>query len=126
MHLASRYERTRNETASRERLMVLLFETALRHIRAGATALETGREAEAAAPLCKATDIVAHLEATFDRARLPALADSLGAVYRFTCQRLIAAIATRDPVPAREAEVAFCPIVEAFALAVQETAGGTP
>ncbi len=126
MHLASRYERTRNETASRERLMVLLFEKALRHIRAGAIALEAGRDADAAAPLSKATDIVAHLEATFDRARVPALAENLGAVDRFTCQRLIAAIATRDPRAAREAERAFHPIVEAFTQAVQETVGGRP
>ncbi len=126
MHLASRYERTRNETASRERLMVLLFEKALRHVRAGAIALEAGRDADAAAPLSKATDIVAHLEATFDRARVPELAENLGAVYRFTCQRLITAMATRDPRPAREAERAFQPIVEAFALAVQETIGGAP
>ncbi len=124
MHVAHRYERARNETASPERRMVLLFEKALRHIRAGALALEAGRAADAAEPLTKATEIVAHLDATFDRQRLPAVAESVGAVYRFTCQRLVTALAGRDPRAAREAERVFAPIADAFAAAVAQTRTG--
>ena len=48
MSLAQRYATTQNETASKERLMVLLFEAALRHIRTAATALEAKRYQDAA------------------------------------------------------------------------------
>ncbi len=88
MNPARRYAQATQETASPERLMVLLFEAALRHMRGAAAALEAGRPAGDA--LVKAGDIVAHLDATFDRARAPELAENLGAVYRFTCQRLVA------------------------------------
>ena len=40
-----KYAQTQNETASKERLMVLLFEAALRHMRRAAVSLEGGRVA---------------------------------------------------------------------------------
>ena len=121
---ARRYVKAQNETASPERLMMLLFEAALRHIRSAATALEQGRARDASPSLGKAGAIVAHLDATFDRARYPALAENLGAVYRFTCQRLIAANLRRDARLVRDAERAFAPIVDAFAKAVEQVASG--
>jgi flagellar protein FliS len=113
-----RYASTQNETASKERLMVLLFEAALRHMRRGATALETGRSAEAVAALGKAGDIVAELLATLDHAQAPELCRQLSDLYVFVADRLIAAGAARDPALVREAERAFAPIADAFSQAV--------
>ena len=124
MNPTRRYAQSQNETASPERRMVLLFEAALRHMRTAATALEAGRSSEASAPLTKATDIVVALDSTFDRARFPELADNLGAVYRFTCQRLVSAGARRDAALVREAERAFAPVADAFATAVRQVAAG--
>lgn len=124
MNPTRRYAQAQNETASPERLMVLLFETALRHIRAAAAALEAGRPAEATVPLAQATEIVVALDSTFDRARFPALAENLGAVYRFTCQRLVAATARREAAPVREAERVFAPVADAFATAVRQLGAG--
>ena len=45
------YLDTQKKTASKERLMVMLFESALRHMGAGAAALEAGRAVPALAPL---------------------------------------------------------------------------
>ena len=114
-----RYAQAQRETASPERLMVLLFEAALRNIRSGATALETGRTAEATPALMKASDIVVELHATLDRSKAPELCDRLAEVYRFVCLRLSAAALSRDARAAREAERVFAPIAEAFAQAVQ-------
>jgi flagellar secretion chaperone FliS len=124
MNAIRRYARAQNETASPERLMVLLFEAATRHMRAGAAALAGGRRAEADAALSRAADIVAHLDASFDARRAPALAADIGAVYRFVCGRLVAAIASRDPALVREAERAFDPIADAFASAVERVSAG--
>ncbi len=43
MNAIARYAQHRNETASKERLMMLLFEAALQHIRAGASAFDAGQ-----------------------------------------------------------------------------------
>jgi len=120
-----RYAQAQNETASPERTMVLLFEAALRHIRTGTIALETRRAADASAALARGSEIVAYLDATFDRERYPELAENLGPVYQFVCQRLISANLKRDAKLAREAERVFAPVADAFATAVaQVTAAG--
>jgi flagellar protein FliS len=120
---AQAYAHASIETASKERIMVLLFETALRRIRDGAAALESGRLHEAAAPLTRATDIVIELNATLDRSRAPELGENLGLIYRFVCSRLTEAKLRRDARLARDAERVFAPIADAFATAVASLAG---
>jgi flagellar protein FliS len=121
---ARRYAQAQRETASPERLMVLLFQAALRHIRSGAAALESGQQAEAGRALGRASDIVVELHATLDRPRAPELCDQLGEVYRFVSQRLGAAALSRDARAAREAERVFAPVAEAFERAVASLAAG--
>ncbi len=122
MNVTHRYAQAQNETASPERLMVLLFEAALRHMRTSVAALDDHRVAEANAALTRATDIVAHLDATFDAARFPELGKNLGVVYRFVCQRLLSGKLTSDPALVREAERVFVPVANAFSNAVRQLA----
>jgi flagellar protein FliS len=118
-----RYAVTQNETASKERLMVLLFQAALRHIRTAATALEAGRPAEANTPLAKASDIVAELMSTLDHSKSPQLCAQLMDVYMFVADRLITGAGTKSAPPVREAERVFAPVAEAFAQAVASLQG---
>jgi flagellar protein FliS len=122
MNATRRYAQSQNETASPERLMMLLFDAALRHMRNGAAALEAGRATDANASISKATDIVVELDATFDRPRYPELADNLGVVYQFVCGRLLSASVKRDPALVREAERVFLPVADAFSTAVRQLA----
>ncbi|MFO0580742.1 MAG: flagellar export chaperone FliS [Anaeromyxobacter sp.] len=122
---ARRYSQAERETASPERLMVLLFQAALRNIRNGATFLEDGKSGEAGRALGKATDIVVELHATLDRSKAPELCDQLAEVYRFVCFRLNTAVLSRDVRAARDAERAFAPIADAFEKAVASLAGAT-
>lgn len=115
---ANAYAKTQAETASKERLMVMLFEAALKHIRTGATALEQQRPGDAVVPLTKANDIVVELRSTLDVKHAPELCGHLADLYLFVCTRLMHASVARDAVAAREAERVFAPVVEAFATAV--------
>ena len=119
---ARRYAQAERETASPERLLVLLFQAALRNIRAGVTALEEGKPGDAGRAFGKASDIVIELHATLDRQKAPELCDQLAEVYRFVCHRLGAAALSRDVRAAREAERAFAPIADAFEKAVASVA----
>ena len=118
MNAFKAYAKTQNETASKERLMILLFQAALRHIRHGAEALERGEWSQFAVPLSKASDIVLELYGTLDTQRSPELCENLGKVYEFTSSQLLQAMASRDARYARNAERVFAPIVEAFEQAV--------
>jgi len=118
MNPARRYAQAVCETASPERLMVLLFQAALRNMRNGAAALEAGQPAEAGRALTRASDIVLELHATLDRSKAPELCDQLAEIYRFVTRQLGAAVLSRDPRTAREAERVFRPVAEAFDAAV--------
>ncbi len=121
---ATRYAQSQRQTASPERLMVLLFQAALKNIRNGATHLTSGRYTEGARALLKAADIVVELHATLDRPKAPQLCDQLGEVYHFVCGRLNAAALSRDVRAAREAERVFAPVAEAFEAAVASLQAG--
>lgn len=123
MHAARAYHRAAKETASRERLMVMLFETALRHMRQAATLLEEQQAFQALPLLTRASDIVAELASTLDAEKAPELAQTLGDLYLFVAQRLGRAGAFHEASAAREAERAFAPIVEAFQQAVASLPG---
>jgi flagellar secretion chaperone FliS len=118
MIAARAYVNAAKETASKERLMVMLFETALRSMRHASTLLEQQQAVEAMPLLTRASDIVTELAATLDAERAPELAQTLGEVYLFVAQRLGRAAAFREAAAVREAERAFAPIVEAFQQAV--------
>lgn len=126
MSYANRYAQAQAETASPERLMVLLFEAALKHMRTAAAALEQGRPADAHRSLSRAGEIVAELHASLDRSRAPALCDQLSELYRFVCGRLLDANTENDPRKAREAERVFAPIAEGFTQAVASLGGSRP
>jgi len=118
MNAHRRYAQSQNETASKERLMVLLFEAALRHMRTAASALDAGRTADATLELARATDIVVELDATFDRKAAPDLGENLGEIYRFVCRRLMQGNLQHSAELVREAERAFAPVADGFAGAV--------
>ena len=118
MNASRAYARHSQETASRERLMVMLFEAALRHMRHAATLLEQQKVVDALPLMTKASDIVCELADTLDPQAAPELTQTLGELYFFVAQRLSRAASFRDVAALREAERAFAPIVEAFQQAV--------
>jgi flagellar secretion chaperone FliS len=120
MSVARIYARTQNETASKERLMVLLFEAALRHMRTAGPALAAKQYRDATTAIGKASNIVNELLGTLDRNKAPELCDHLASVYTFVADRLIKALTDRDPKWVKEAERAFEPIATGFAEAVKQ------
>lgn len=124
MNPARKYAQTQTTTASRERLMVMLFETALRQTRTGAQAAEAGSRVEAANALTKASDIVAELNGSLDHTQAPELCKQLSSLYLFVLSRLARASTQMDAIAAREAERALAPVVEAFAQAVDSLGDG--
>ncbi|MBI5494551.1 MAG: flagellar protein FliS [Deltaproteobacteria bacterium] len=114
MRGSTAYTRVQNETASRERLLVLLLQAACRHLDTAARALEAGRRAEAAAPLGRCMDIITELLATLDSAAAPELCRQLADVYQFTLHRITLALASGNATAAREALRVVQPVADAF------------
>jgi flagellar protein FliS len=128
MSAAHRYVMVQQETASKERLMVMLFDAAVRHMRVAMGHLEKKQRSKAMPLLAKAAAIVTHLHATLNRDAAPRLVDELMELYTFTAARLTRTMATGNPADLKEAERAFAPVAEGFSRAValqaqQGTAG---
>src|SRR5690348_1475897 len=110
MNALKAYARTQTETASRERLMVMLFEASLRHMRTGAASFEAGHNAEGIKSLGKASDIVQELLDTLKMDAYPELTERLASIYIFVIDRLTRAILSLTAKPALEAARAFEPV----------------
>ncbi len=126
MDAAARYRTTQAETAHPVRLMVLLFEHAVRLMRQARAHLEAGARSEASAALGRAIEIVSELSATFDSERAPELGEHLGDLYAFVNLRLLDADLKGDVQALEEAESVFAPVAEAFAEAARGVEKGTP
>ena len=123
MTYANTYRKMQAETASPQRLMVLLFEAALRHMREGAQGLEAGDRSSFRQRFSKASQIVTELARTLDPQQAPELVEQLGKLYEFVARRLLTANLKADAKAAREAERVFAPIADAFSQAVAASGG---
>jgi len=126
------YTNANVSTASAPRIMMTLFETALRHMRTGRAAYANGDYRTGGDAAERAASVVLGLQATLKHDIAPSLCEQLDAVYGFVVARLTLAIGTMSAQYMEEAERVFLPIVEAFDQAVaSETtapavvAGGT-
>ncbi len=124
MNASRAYSKTQTETASRERLMVMLFEAGLRHMRTGAKLFDERKNADAIKALGKASDIVQELLNTLHHATHPQLCENLSRVYVFVIGRIDRALLTLTGKPAEEAARAFEPIVLGFSEAVTKLERG--
>ena len=120
---AMRYQATANTTASKERLMVMLFQAALKHIRSAKGLYDSGHVMDAEIAVRKALDIVWELQDTLNPEVAPELAQNLADVYTFVNLRLLNALTSKSRAPLEDADVAFSPIVSAFEQAVNQVQG---
>lgn len=112
------YSKISQQTASPDRLMVMLFEATCRHLDAAAAHLDAADRKGALTPLTKAQDIVQELLSTLNPQVNAALCEQLAQVYTFTLSRLVRALSTGDAAAVREAQRVFSPVAQAFAQVV--------
>ena len=105
-------------TASAPRIMMTLFETALRHMRTARAAYAVGDYRTGGNSAERAAAIVLGLQATLKHELALSLCEQLDSVYGFVVGRLTLAIGTTSAKYMQEAERVFLPIVEAFGQAV--------
>jgi flagellar protein FliS len=109
-------------TASAPRIMMTLFEAALRHMRTAQTAYGKGDYRTGGFAAERAAAIILGLQATLKREIAPGLCEQLDALYGFVVGRLTLAIGNTSAQYVEEAKRVFLPIVEAFDEAVASEA----
>lgn len=122
MSLAARYKTVQVETASPPRLMMMLFDGALRNMQKGREAIESRNHTGAIDALERASNILLELDSTMKKDAAPELCEQLHDLYQFVIGRLLAASTRLDREALDHGERVLRPIVEAFREAVQKTA----
>jgi flagellar biosynthetic protein FliS len=115
---ARRYHAVATQTASRERLLILLLHAAQSSMEQARALLGREPTATAITHLDKAMAIVQELDATLDHSQGRHITGPLSDVYAFVVWRLIQAKNRLQSTPVEEALRAFGPIVEAFDAAI--------
>ena len=106
---------SRVEGASRQQLVLILYDEAIVSIGMMMTAMQRGDVATLSNEFVRAISIVQELEAGLDFMRGGAVANSLGVIYRSVRQSLSDARASGDIAPARSARDLLRDIAEAWA-----------
>lgn len=89
------YRQTQIQTASPERLLVLLYDGAIRYARQAATAIEKGDTRQANEGFVRCTDIITELMSTLNF-EAGEIADNLYRLYEYLNYRLLQANLKRD------------------------------
>jgi flagellar protein FliS len=126
MTRANAYKTVQASTASKERLMALLFEAALRHMRQGRAALERNDRPAFFTAMDKGAAIVVELSATLKPEVAPELCAQLKDIYGFVVGRLAQATVRLDGNLIRDAERAFEPVAEAFIQVASQVPASAP
>jgi flagellar protein FliS len=89
--------------ASPSRLIVMLYDEALKNLETAVAAIESGDIETRCHAINQTVEIICHLYLTLDAQQGGEIAEKLGAVYRFVLARLPRVNVTNDADPAREA-----------------------
>ena len=114
---ATSYTKTQTQTASKERILLLLLNAARKQMFLADGELSMFRPSHACDHVRKAIDIIAELRVTLDHAKAPDLCHQLDDVYGFVLERLHVVL-RGERGALNDARKVFTPIVEAFEQAL--------
>lgn len=115
-----RYEVASVETLSPARLLVLLYDGAIKATNQAADAVRAGDHGRKARCLSKAHAIVTELRLTLDREHAPAISDELDRLYGFVLDQLTAGGAAGEPKKLEAASSILGTLREAWDVAARE------
>jgi flagellar protein FliS len=99
---ANAYKQANVLTASKETILLMLYEGAIRFVRGGIEAIETGKIEERSRQLLRAQDIITELRCTLDFKAGKDIAENLERLYEYVTDRLIQANIQHSIEPAKQ------------------------
>lgn len=111
---AKAYQQQAVMTASKEKLVVLLYEGAIRYIDRADRALETGDVPGVGEALSRAFAIVGELRSSLDHEQGAEIAENLERLYGFAQDRIVLANRDRSAAPLSEARSVLATLKEGW------------
>jgi flagellar secretion chaperone FliS len=117
---AKNYKKTAVTTASREKILLMLYEAAIKNCKMARIALEQKKVADKCRYITKAHDIINELTNTLDHSKGPEVAAQLESLYSFCVSQLIKANVENDIVAIDSVLKVMATLYEGWVAAVEE------
>ncbi|MES2964935.1 MAG: flagellar export chaperone FliS [Bdellovibrionota bacterium] len=115
-----KYKQTSIQSASREKLLLMLYEGAIKFLKLGIVAAEQKKIADRGTNIGRCYDIVLELNNTLDHKVAPEIAKNLEQLYMFITDKLTQGNITGDPKHLREALKVLETLYEGWIKAVEQ------
>lgn len=120
----TQYKKTAANTGSRGRILLMLYDGAIRFLEQSKVAMEQNRPDLKGARLTRAHAIISELNVTLDHEVAPELCQNLAALYRFMLDEITEANRHNDPQKITDVIELLTGLREAWDVAVSQTEGG--
>lgn len=115
----NQYQSTQVTTASREQILIMLYDGAIRFVRQAQEGLAGGDRARKIEGIQKAMAIVTEFRNTLDHEVGGEISANLDALYDYMLRELVKANAKSDPKPLQVVEGLLCDLRETWAQAIE-------
>ncbi len=117
---AKSYKKTSVTTASKEKVLLMLYEAAIKNLKLAKIAMEKKNIADKCKHISKAHDIVLELSNTLDHKKGGAVTEQLESLYTFCISQLIKANMETDPAAVESVLKVMNTLYEGWVAAVEE------
>lgn len=117
---AKNYKKTAVTTASKEKILLMLYEAAIKNCKLARLAMEQKKIAEKCKYIGKAHDIINELSYTLDHTKGPEVASQLESLYAFCVSQLIKANVENDSAALDSVQKVMGTLYEGWVAAVEE------
>lgn len=115
-----KYKNTSIQSASREKLLLMLYEGAIKFLKLGIAAAEQKKIAERGTNIGRCYDIILELNNTLDHKVAPDIAKNLEQLYMFITDKLTQGNISGDPKHLRDALKVLETLYEGWVKAVEQ------
>jgi len=115
-----KYKQTSIQSASREKLLLMLYEGAIKFLKLGITAAEQKKIADRGMNIGRCYDIILELNNTLDHKVAPEIAKNLEQLYMFITDKLTEGNISGNPQPLKEALKVLETLYEGWVKAVEQ------
>ncbi|NCN41746.1 flagellar export chaperone FliS [bacterium] len=117
---AKKYKQTSVTTASKEKILLMLYEAAIKNLKLAKMAIEQKKISEKCTHITKAHDIISELSNTLDHSKGPEVTEQLESLYSFCVNQLIKANMENDPKMIDSVLQVMTTLYEGWVAAVEE------
>lgn len=117
---AKKYKKTSVTTASKEKILLMLYEAAIKNLKLAKRAIEAKKISEKCTYITKAHDIISELSNTLDHNKSPEVSEQLQPLYSFCVNQLIKANIENDPKIIDSVLQVMSTLYEGWVAAVEE------